>query len=78
MVLTARKTLVLSLMVSVAAMLAPVSTIAGTEGAQTDIMLQPQGLNHAGIYALRQIDPGLTGAGVKFAVISRSITYIDG
>jgi hypothetical protein len=41
-------------------------------------MLQPQGLNHAGIYTLRQIDPNLTGDGVKFAVISRSITYIDG
>jgi len=78
MVQTARKTFVLSLMVSVAAMLAPVSTITGAEGAQTDKTLQPQGLNHAGIYALRQIDPGLTGAGVKFAVISRSITYIDG
>jgi len=65
-------------MVSAAAMLAPVSAIAGTEGAQPDKTLQPQGLNHAGIYALRQIDPGLTGAGVKFAVISRSITYIDG
>jgi len=59
-------------------MLAPVSTIAGTEGAQADIVLQPQGLNHAGIYALRQMDPCLTGAGVKFAVISRSITYING
>ena len=39
---------------------------------------QPQGLNHAGIYQLRQIDPNLTGLGVKFAVVSRSITYIDG
>ncbi len=65
-------------MACVAAMLAPVSTNAGTEGPQVDETLQPQGLNHAGIYALRKIDPGLTGAGVKFAVISRSITYIDG
>jgi hypothetical protein len=40
--------------------------------------LQPQGLNHAGIYALKQLDPNLTGAGVKFAVVCRSITYIDG
>jgi hypothetical protein len=40
--------------------------------------LQPQGLNHAGIYQLRQIDPNLTGAGVKFALVCRSITYIDG
>lgn len=40
--------------------------------------LQPQGLNHAGIYQLRQLDPNLTGAGVKCAVICRSITYVDG
>ncbi|MBN2019398.1 MAG: S8 family serine peptidase [Sedimentisphaerales bacterium] len=39
---------------------------------------QPQGLNHAGIYKLRQTDPDLTGAGVKIAIVSRSITYIDG
>ncbi len=40
--------------------------------------VQPQGLNHAGIYALRQIDPSLTGSGVRFGVICRSITYING
>ena len=40
--------------------------------------LQPQGLNHAGIYQLRKIDPNLTGSGVKFALVCRSITYIDG
>ena len=64
------KTLILALIT----WLVPVSAIA----ASPDKMLQPQGLNHTGIYALRQIDPTLTGAGVKFAVISRSITYIDG
>jgi hypothetical protein len=40
--------------------------------------LQPEGLNHAGIYALRQLDPNLTGAGVKFALVCRSITYDEG
>jgi hypothetical protein len=40
--------------------------------------LQPQALNYAGLYQLRQVEPNLTGAGVKFAVICRSITYIDG
>jgi hypothetical protein len=44
----------------------------------SDKILQPQGLNYTGIYALRQIDPNLTGQGVKFAVVCRSITYIDG
>lgn len=39
---------------------------------------QPQALNWAGIYGLRQIDPGLTGAGVRLGVICRSLTYLDG
>jgi hypothetical protein len=43
-----------------------------------DVNLQPKGLNYVGIYALRQLDPNLTGKGVKFAVVCRSITYIDG
>jgi len=57
-----------------AALLAFTSNTTGGEGLQ----LQPQGLNHSGIYALRQIEPDLTGSGVKFAVICRSIMYIDG
>jgi len=40
-------------------------------------MLQPQGLNFAGIYQLRQIDPTLFGSQVKFAVICRSFTYLN-
>jgi len=39
---------------------------------------QPQALSYAGIYALQQTEPNLTGSGVKFAVISRSITYTNG
>lgn len=39
---------------------------------------QPQALDYTGIYALRQIEPNLTGSGVKFAVVCRSNTYIDG
>jgi hypothetical protein len=39
---------------------------------------QPQALNRAGIYALQQIDPSLTGAGVRVGVICRSLTYVDG
>ncbi len=37
----------------------------------------PAALRQAGIYSLRQFDPSLTGAGVKFTVICRSFTYID-
>ncbi|MBN1392075.1 MAG: S8 family serine peptidase [Sedimentisphaerales bacterium] len=51
---------------------------AGGAFASISETLQPQGLNVSGIYALRQFDPNLTGAGVKFAVICRSNTYIDG
>jgi len=61
-----------------AVLFAHTGTITRGEEQQTDEMLQPQGLNFSGIYALRQLDPNLTGSGVKFAVICRSITYIDG
>jgi len=40
--------------------------------------LQPQAMECTGLYALKQIDPNLTGFGVKFALLCRSITYIDG
>jgi hypothetical protein len=48
------------------------------EQGRGDGMLQPRGLSHAGIYALRQIATDLTGFGVSYAVICRSINYIDG
>ena len=53
------------------------STLARAQGSLDTLPLQPQGLKHTGIYALRQVDPTLTGAGVKFAVVCRSFTYID-
>ena len=64
----------LCLFASIAAMLAAGSAVA----IAADETLQPQGLNYTGIYALRQLDPNLTGAGIKFAVVCRSNTYIDG
>lgn len=73
MALSGKKLLVLCLMASMVAV-QPLPIAA----AQTNKTLQPQGLNRAGIYELRKSDPNLTGAGVKFAVICRSITYIDG
>ena len=77
MIRTPTTTLILSLVVCLAVLLGPVSSVAGAEGQETDRVLHPQGLNHTGIYALRQIEPGLTGSGAKFAIICRSITYID-
>ncbi len=74
MIQLAKKITGLLLTASLVAMLALNSAIAANEGQQ----LQPQGLNHAGIYPLKQINPALTGSGVGFAVICRSITYVDG
>ncbi|MHC4122574.1 MAG: S8 family serine peptidase [Planctomycetota bacterium] len=45
---------------------------------QIDNSLQPQALTYIGVYDLKQIDHNLTGYGVNFAVICRSITYQDG
>jgi hypothetical protein len=65
---------IVRLMVLIAASLGVGGAVAKAE----PNLLQPQGLNYAGIYALRQMEPNLTGSGVKFALICRSITYIDG
>ncbi len=73
MALSGKKLLVLCLMASMVAV-QPLHSAA----AQTNKPLQPQGLNHAGVYTLRKLDPNLTGSGVKFAVLCRSFTYIDG
>lgn len=77
MLLSPKIMYVLGLMTCVAAIAAPVRTIDGAENRPAEIMLQPKALNHTGIYSLREIDPDLTGSGVKFAVISRSITYYN-
>jgi hypothetical protein len=69
-----KKILGLCLIACMAAMLAAGSAVARA----SDETLQPQGLNVSGIYAIRQLDPNLTGAGIKFAIICRSNTYIDG
>ena len=39
--------------------------------------LQPGALGFAGTYALRSYEPQLTGRGVTFALICRSLTYED-
>lgn len=74
---TAKKGLVLGLIACLGAVLNPAGTIAA-EGLNGEEILHPRGLNHTGVYALRQMDPDLTGAGVKFAVVCRSFTYVDG
>ena len=44
----------------------------------SDKLVHPQAAGCAGVYALRQIEPALTGAGAKIALLCRSITYVDG
>ncbi len=71
-----KKILIFGLTACVAMMMSTKAATASQQ--QPDIILQPQALNPTAIYTLRQIDPNLTGLGIKFAVICRSITYIDG
>ncbi len=51
---------------------------AGQDISQGDEIIQPQGIDRVGVYNLRQLDPLLTGAGVNFAIVCRSYTYING
>lgn len=74
---TTRVKLISGLIACVAIMLGPSATTAEAQSSAIDGVLQPQGLNHTGIYALREMDPALTGAGVKFALVCRSFTYTD-
>ena len=67
-----------AIIVCAAIMLTPFSAIAAPNKQPTAKPLQPQALNYAGLYQLRQLEPTLTGSGVKFAIISRSFTYTDG
>jgi hypothetical protein len=50
---------------------------AATAQSTDSLTVQPLGLSRAGIYALRQIDPNLTGEGVRVGVICRSNTYLN-
>jgi len=73
MVHSAKKMVLIGVMACVTTLCAVV-----TEGQSAEKAVGPEGLNYAGIYALRQGQPSLTGSGVKFAVVCRSITYVDG
>ncbi len=77
MIYAPKRTLLLSLITCIAALFSAAGSTARAQEAQNTKILQPQGLEHAGIYPLKRMEPNLTGEGVKFAVICRSITYID-
>ena len=74
---TIKKTLLLSLIATLAVLFSSADISAAADDSQDSNIIQPQGLEHTGVYALRELDPNLTGAGVKFAVISRSYNYIN-
>lgn len=57
-------------------LLCAIGVATGAEDSRTGDTLQPQGLKHAGIYDLRELDPTLDGTGVKFGVICRVFTYL--
>ena len=59
----------------VVALLAGTVAAAGPAQRPDAAVRQPQALNWAGVYSLRQIDPNLTGAGVNIGVICSSLTH---
>jgi hypothetical protein len=75
---SAKIKLLTSLIGCIAVVLLVFSTFALAQQLYDEGTLQPQGLNNAGVYAVRQIEPDLTGSGVNLAVICRSITYLNG
>ncbi len=60
------------------ALLAGVLLSTGAAQAQDETLLQPQGLGRVGIFTLRALVPELTGEGVRFGVLCRSISQKDG
>jgi hypothetical protein len=68
------KTAILGSRLWVVLLLAGWASAARAAGAP-DSPRQPQALDWAGVYALQQAEPNLTGAGLRVAVICRSATY---
>jgi len=73
-----RKIVAVGLMTFFTLFCGSISTAAGVEEPAIEKIVQPQSLDYTGIYELKQLDSDLTGSGIKFAVICRSITYVDG
>jgi hypothetical protein len=69
--------LILVFFVLLTAIIEPSDIFAQQASSPDGLVLQPQAFAAAGIFDLKNIDPSLTGAGVKYAVICRSTTYIN-
>lgn len=72
----AGKTHGLSLLICLGAIFCAIGSVAAADNTSSGTVLHPQSLKQAGIYAVRQMDPNLTGEGVRFAVICRSFSYV--
>ncbi len=72
MMTAAKKTIFVT---SAMAIIAAASAFAGNP--QTPI-IHPQAFNYTGLYDLTEFDPNLTGLSVKYAIVARSLTYIEG
>lgn len=72
------KTSITGLVTCLAILFFSIGTASGQDISQDDEIIQPQGIDRVGVYDLRQMNPSLTGAGVNFALVCRSFTYVDG
>ena len=77
MIKSPRKMWFLGLLVGVGIFFAHITTVNAADKPEL-APTQPVALNHIGVYGLRQMEPALTGMGVKIALVSRSLTYVDG
>jgi len=78
MVQSPKKVFFIGVLALIGLLLARSTSSAGENALQNTTPMQPRVLNHSGIYGLRELDPNLTGKGVKIAAICRSFTYSDG
>ena len=60
----------------IAMLLCAAGAVPAAEDLRAGGTVQPQGLRHAGIHDLKEMDATLDGAGVRFGVICRAFTYI--
>jgi len=77
MVQSPKKLFFIGLLVIAGLLFAHTSGATAQSQPQDITTMQPRVLNHTGIYKVRQLDPNLTGKGVKIAAICRSFTYTD-
>jgi len=73
-----RKTSILLLIFLAGTLLAPAASAADANSFRPGRDLQPSALEEVGIRAVQALDPNLTGKGIRYALICRSMTYDQG